>query len=123
MFRQTGFSARFTFAIHDDGRRQWHRLPETRLSHLIRTCGCALARSFVPTRTSLRNAIFRAVAKTAAIAMNQHEQGHATASAGSLFFASLLGCLTVLNACPPEKVHDNGETKPDWPHDRNTPGL
>jgi hypothetical protein len=71
----------------------------------------------------LRNAIFRAVAKTAAIAMNQHEQGHATASAGSLFFASLLGCLTVLSACPPEKVQDDGEMKPDWPHDRNAPTL
>jgi len=56
--------------------------------------------------------------------MNQHEQGHATASAGSLLFASIPGCLTVLSACPPEKVHDNtAETKPDWPHDRSTPPI
>jgi hypothetical protein len=62
------------------------------------------------------------VAKTVAIAMNQPEQGHASASAGSLLFASIPCCLSVLSACPPEKVHDNtAETKPDWPHDRSTP--
>jgi hypothetical protein len=44
--------------------------------------------------------------------MNHHEQGHATASAGGLLFAAILGCLTVLSACPPEKVQDNtGEMK------------
>ena len=115
-----------TLYIRDPGRRQkaTHHLPETRLSHLIRTCSYALARSFVPRRTSLCNTIFRAVAKTAAIAMNQPEQGHATASAGSLLFASILGCLSVLSACPPEKVHDHtAQARPDWPHDRSTPTL
>ena len=46
--------------------------------------------------------------------MNQHDQGHATASAGSLLFAARLGCLTVLSARPDEPVHDNNaEMKPD----------
>jgi len=38
--------------------------------------------------------------------MNHQEQGPATTSAGGLLFAALLGCLTVLSACPPEKVHE-----------------
>jgi len=41
--------------------------------------------------------------------MNHHEQGHAITSAGGLLFAAILGCLTVLSACPPEKVHDTVE--------------
>jgi hypothetical protein len=45
--------------------------------------------------------------------MNHHEQGHPTASAGSLLFAAILGCLTVLSACPPENIKDTaGEMKP-----------
>ncbi|WP_404609533.1 hypothetical protein [Caballeronia udeis] len=39
--------------------------------------------------------------------MNQPDQGHATASAGGLLFAALLGCLTVLSARPDEPAHDN----------------
>jgi hypothetical protein len=38
--------------------------------------------------------------------MNHPEPGHATASAGGLFLAALLGCLTVLSACPSENVSD-----------------
>jgi hypothetical protein len=38
--------------------------------------------------------------------MNHPEPGHATASAGGLFLAALLGCLTVLSACPSENVND-----------------
>ncbi|WP_156529101.1 hypothetical protein [Caballeronia udeis] len=45
--------------------------------------------------------------------MNQHEQGHATASAGSLLFAALLGCLTVLSARPDEPHGNNADMKPD----------
>jgi hypothetical protein len=46
--------------------------------------------------------------------MNQHETGHAAASAGGLLFAAILGCLTVLSARPAENIHDNiAEIKPD----------
>ncbi|WP_213768950.1 hypothetical protein [Caballeronia sp. dw_19] len=45
--------------------------------------------------------------------MKHHEPGHAAASAGGLLFAAILGCLSVLSACPPENVRDtSGEMKP-----------
>jgi len=44
--------------------------------------------------------------------MNHQEQGHSITTAGGLLFAAILGCLTVLSACPPEKAHDTaGEIK------------
>ncbi|WP_165988119.1 hypothetical protein [Caballeronia sp. SBC1] len=41
--------------------------------------------------------------------MNHQEQGHSITTAGGLLFAAILGCLTVLSACPPEKAHDTAE--------------